>query len=216
MNVSHRLFILHITIFSLNLYSSNQNNTDLMRRFNLSMMINLPMLCRLHTYSTPNSQLHVTYHLTNSDYATYAAIRAHLFSAHQKQDFFAKYRTARPNITNEELEELFQTKRSRALEQATDPQNFATIEPHARQTLTFKFINKQTIETSLALIRADAPFRREIRLFDTHEFSPEIPTVTFNAQEKTITQTFNIQHKDAPQKPQHAASWLYINQHTQK
>lgn len=205
--------ILYITLTSFNAQSSDEKNLAPMKSFNLTMMINrIPFLTELHTFYTPDdSKLHVVFHLTTSNGATKRAVQNYLFSEEKKQQFFDKIKTKKPCISENELEKLFQECQLKALEQATDPNNFASLEPFIKKALNFKFITKEIVNVSLNLTENHTPFIRPIRLFDTHEFSPEPPAIVFDTPNQTITQIFNTRHKDAEKKRLHEASWLYMN-----
>lgn len=211
MKLSCFTVILNIILIPFSTITSDMPNLSQMRIFNLRMRCHyLPYLTELHTFSTPDEKIHATFHLTTSNNATRNAIYRHLFSEEKKIKFQTEAKTKNPSLSPDEIEQLFQDRQHRALEQATDPRNFATLKPYAEKALSFNFIDKQTVEVSLALVDENNPFVRQIKLFDTHEFSPEPPIVTFNAQNHSITQTFNIQHKDSVKKRLHAASWLYM------
>lgn len=212
MKLSFYPFILAITLTSANTHSSHSSShSDPTINFDLSMICrNVPFLTQLHTFSTPDQKIHATFHLSNSNDITKRIMSRHLFSEEKKRHFFSCAKKQMPSLPDEEIEQMFQSRQTRILEQATDPENFATLETPIKNALRFKFIDEQTVCVSLNLEEQLSPFVRNIRLFSYQEFSPEPPIVTFNPEEKTVTQTFNILHKNAPKKPLHVASWLYM------
>jgi len=199
------VFIFYAIIISLNAYGSESNILN-------SVAANIqdfPLIKRIQSDIIQNNKLCVTLHLDTSDRVTQKAFFAHLFSQEKKQNFFQRFRQRNPSIQDEELEILFLNNQSEALKKAVHPDNFAMIESHVIQGLTFSFINKNIVRISMEIIDTHEQFSHKITLND-HEFKPEPPVVTFNAQQKTITQTFAIYNPNDLRERLHAASWLYM------
>lgn len=210
MKLSFYTFIFAVMLTPINTYNSDTQDSTQMENFNLRMPILLPFLTGLHTFSAPNQKLHITFHLSTSNEVTKNALLKHLFSEEKKRNFYNYIKAQNPCILDNQIALLFKNRQQKTFEQATDPLNFASIENHVKKALSFSFINEQTVLVALALSDTKKPFTRSIQLFNTHEFSPEPPVVTFNPEQKTITQTFKIRHKNTPRKPLHIASWLYM------